>query len=318
MIISRAPYRISLFGGSTDYPSYYSKYEALLLGFTINHYCTTIIRHVPPILNNKYILKYSKTEKTDESKLIEHDGCRGLVQFYNVPSIEIDILDDLPARTGIGSSSSFIVAGATGICTLFGYKSTKKQLALDAINIERKLLKEPGGIQDQIWASYGGMNSIRIRQNGDFIVKPLPISDEFKEELNKHLLLFYTGEQRQSFDLAQSHDTMNGYKTDVHNIAYEALGAFTSEDIQQIGNLLNESWLAKKKIAKNITSDNIDKIYSYAITHGAIGGKLLGSGTSGFMVFIVIDKTKEFIECMEQCNLIHVNYGLDNQGATII
>src|SRR5208337_3495679 len=145
------------------------------------------------------------------------------------------------------------------------------------------LLKEPGGIQDQIWASYGGMNSIRIRQNGDFIVKPLPISDEFKEELNKHLLLFYTGEQRQSFDLAQSHDTMNGYKTDVHNIAYEALGAFTSEDIQQIGNLLNESWLAKKKIAKNITSDNIDKIYSYAITHGAIGGKLLGSGTSGFM-----------------------------------
>lgn len=319
MKIARAPYRVSLFGGSTDYPSYYSLYGSLLIGFTIDSYCYVCSRFIPPILIDKYIISYSKVERTQTVDDIQHDGCRGVLQYFNnIKGLELNLTGDLPARTGIGSSSSFIVACVYSLNTLLKRETTKKQLALDAIHIERNILKEPGGIQDQIWAAYGGMNSIEIKQNGDFFVKPLPVSEEFKQQLKKHLLLFYTGGQRQSFNLAKSHDIVNDYKSEIQAVAHSALEAFVQEDIIKIGRLLRQSWYLKKNITKDITSDNIDKTYNCALEHGAIGGKLLGSGTSGFMVFVVMDKMKEFIENMKKCNLQHIDYDFDNVGAKAI
>lgn len=320
MKIARAPYRISLFGGSTDYESYYSQYGSLLLGFTINAFAYVCMRRIPSIFENKYIIRHSHVEKVNTLDEIKHSGFRGTLKFFNEKDIEINFLGDLPARTGIGSSSSCIVATLYAINTLLGKQPTKKELATDAIYIERELLKEPGGIQDQIWASYGGMNSIEIKKNGDFFVKPLPVSEEFKQNLKSHLLLFYTGEQRQSFDLAQSHDTVQtiSFKHEIRLLAEEALEAFTSENIFKIGYLLHKSWLAKKGISKDITSDKIDILYESALRCGAIGGKLLGSGTSGFMVFVVLDKQKQFIENMQKHGLICVDYNFDNNGTEII
>ena len=318
MKISRTPYRISLFGGSTDYESYYSKNGSLLIGFTIDSYCYVATRFITPVFEEKFILQYSKTEKVFESKDIQNNAFRGVIQFLDVDKVEIHFLTDLPSQTGVGSSSSCIVGTLNALYTLYGKTVSKKQLSDEAITIERKNLKEPGGIQDQIWAAYGGMNSIEVKRDGSFFVRPLSVSSEFKQELKETLLLFYTGGTRQSFELAASHDKETIYKKNIHHYANKALSAFEDENIYDIGKLLHETWIAKKSISDNISSIEIDKIYEYAINNGAIGGKLLGSGQKGFMAFIVIDKQEKFIEKMQSIGLRHINYNYDNMGSEII
>ena len=186
MIISKTPFRVSLFGGSTDYESFYSKYGSLLIGFGINKYCYTSVRETPSIFDYLTRVSYSKVEIVNDNDNIQHNGVRGVLTYLNKhKGYEIAHMSDLPSQTGTGSSSSFIV----GLLNCFTRDWSPKMLAQAAINVERKLLEEAGGIQDQIWAAYGGMNSIGISKDGSFCVRPLPVSEEFKQEFMNRIFI---------------------------------------------------------------------------------------------------------------------------------
>lgn len=285
MIISKTPYRISLFGGSTDYESFYSEHGSLLVGFTINKYIYITLRNNPNIFNFQSKISYSKLELVKNNRDIQHHGIRGVLEYYNLldTRLEIICLSDLPAQTGVGSSSSLIVGLINALKNKEKY--TSKQLANYAIDIERKYLKEPGGIQDQIWAAYGGINSITINNDGDFFVKPLPISEEFIKYFLDHTFLIYTGDTRESYNIANSHNT-NSYDVNKHEllaIAKEGYQAFCNENTIEIGRLLKQSWNSKKQISNLICNKNINNLMNNLYYYGMIGGKLIGSGGSGFI-----------------------------------
>lgn len=318
MIISRTPFRVSLFGGSTDYPYYYSRNKALLVGFTLDKYCYITLRKTPSILKYKTKVSYSKIEEVENNKDIQHPGVRGTLSCYQIKDgIEITHMSDLPAQTGIGSSSSFVV----GLCNcveklLYPDEiSSAKQLATTAIEIERHILKEAGGIQDQIYAAYGGFSSIHINEDGTFEVKKLPISEEFISEFLARCVLIYTGNSRNSFDLAKSHNKNVSEKSEIHELAKRGYQAFIDGSIDCVGDLLRESWNVKKSLSNSISNEEIDSIYSQMIDQGMIGGKLLGAGGSGFIFGVCEDDTaarrirKKFTS---------VDFGYSEKGSEII
>lgn len=326
MLISRTPYRISLFGGTTDYEEYYSKHGSTLIGFAINKYSYLAGRRTPAILPYKSRFSYSQTEiieKDDCSfqdylRKIKHNGIRGVLEYLDTSyPLEISHFCDIPSQTGLGSSSSFVVGLLELVHALEGHTPSKKRLAKQAIYVERKLLNECGGIQDQIWAAYGGINSIHINNNGNFNVKPLPISTEFIDSFLSCSILVYTGNQRDSFKIANHSSSSECIKKDIHDICNEAYTYFCEEDIEKIAKLLSTSWDLKKRINKDITTDEVNDLYNYLKSQGMIGGKLLGAGNSGFIfgVFphcgckdILDSKIKERI----------VNFDIDYDGSKII
>lgn len=290
MIISKTPFRISIFGGSTDYPSYYMKHGSLLVGFTIDKYCYLSVKKTPKIFNYKTAVSYSRLEKVSKNSDIQHNGVRGVLQYFNIRyGLEINHLCDLPSQTGIGSSSSFIVGLINSISSLRNKDVSKNYLANTAIEIERNLLGEPGGIQDQIWAAYGGINSIHIRPDGSFEVRPMPISEKFKTSFLDRLALIYTGKTRRSFGIAEAHNDKKNHsaKRKIQSIAELGYNALADQDIDSVGQLLDESWRAKKNISDLISSDCIESLYSELKDNGMIGGKLLGSGGSGFILCVL-------------------------------
>tara|TARA_R110000744_G_scaffold190_7_gene760 strand:+ start:18054 stop:19016 length:963 start_codon:yes stop_codon:yes gene_type:complete len=290
MIISKTPFRVSLFGGSTDYESYYSKYGSLLVGFTIDKYCYTMVRKTPKILGYKTRVSYSKVEVLNDNSRIEHNGVRGVLEYLKIKyGVEIAHISDIPSQTGTGSSSSFIVGLLNAFYAIQNKKPTKKELAQEAIYIERKLLNESGGIQDQIWAAYGGINSIDINKEGDFQVKPLPVSSEFIEKFFSRCVLIYMGKTRKSYKIAKSHDCNSKYKENIQKIAHKGYKSFLDQDIDGVATLLNQSWEEKKRVSELVSSDEIDLRYKELKENGVIGGKLLGSGGSGFMFGILGD-----------------------------
>lgn len=290
MIISKTPFRVSLFGGSTDYESYYSKYGSLLVGFTIDKYCYTMVRKTPKILGYKTRVSYSKVEVLNDNSRIEHNGVRGVLEYLKIKyGVEIAHISDIPSQTGTGSSSSFIVGLLNAFYAIQNKKPTKKELAQEAIYIERKLLNESGGIQDQIWAAYGGFNSIDISKTGDFQVKPLPVSSEFIEKFFSRCVLIYMGKTRKSYKIAKSHDCNSKYKENIQKIAHKGYKSFLDQDIDGIATLLNQSWEEKKRVSELVSSDEIDLRYKELKENGVIGGKLLGSGGSGFMFGVLGD-----------------------------
>lgn len=314
MIISRTPFRISLFGGSTDYKEFYETNSTILIGFAIDKYIYITARHTPTIMPYHTSFKYAKSEQVDHNLKLKHDGARGVFEFLNNnDAIEINDLMDIPARTGLGSSSAFVIGLLNALYALYNKQITKRKLANEAIYIERDLLKEPGGIQDQIWASYGGVNSIEMDKDG-YKVKPLPVSQEFLEDLRQHSLIFYTGNQRNSFDIAQHSKKSHNIKEQIVQIAFEAYSCFQKEDIDKIGKLLDTSWQLKKEVSQNISNPYIDKIYNSLKYNGAIGCKLLGSGGSGFIYCIVKDKER----VSKNINLETLDYHYDYQGSKII
>jgi D-glycero-alpha-D-manno-heptose-7-phosphate kinase len=318
VIISKTPLRISLFGGSTDVPEFFSEHESLLLGFALNQYVYLLCRYTPRIQHYRTSLQYSKTEQVDDNILIQHDGCRGTLQHLDIQDgLEIVNLIDLPARTGLGSSSSYVVGLLNALNQLLHCKPARKlHLAQDSIHIERKLLNEAGGLQDQIWAAYGGVNSIHIDKQGDFKVRPLPVCKEFLNLFNQSMVLFYTGEQRNSFKIAASHNTEDAlpFKKQIKQIAEEALKAFAAEDIDKIGTLLDESWNQKRQTSPLISTPQIDELYKHVKRHGAIGAKLLGSGQSGFLLCITNDRHK----LIRNMDLQHVEFTFDHEGSKIL
>lgn len=321
MIITRTPYRLSLFGGSSDYPSFYSRYGSLLVGFTIDKYCYITLRQNHNIFDYKTRVTYSIIESVKNNFEIQNPGVKGTLEFKQVEDgLSIAVQGDLPARTGIGSSSSLVVGLIHALDVYQNGRETlsNKQIAQEAIKVERQILNEPGGVQDQIWAAYGGVNSIQILYDGSFYVRPLPVSIEFLQEFRSRSVLCHTGFSRNSFGIAASHDNKEsiGIKRQILNLAEHGLIAFENEDIEEIGTLLHRSWQLKRSISTEITNDHINGIYDKALDNGAIGGKLLGAGGNGFMFFVLKDDDKKGF--CDKLGLTAIDYDYSYRGSELL
>ena len=320
MIITKTPFRVSLFGGSTDYPSFYKEFGSLLIGFSIDKYCYLSLRRTPKIFPYRTLLNYSTTEMVNSNSNIKHNGVRGVLEYLGIRyGIELSHTSDLPAQTGTGSSSSFVVGLLNAFHTLRGKPPSKRELSEQAIFVERDLLKEPGGVQDQIWAAYGGFNSIEISRGGDFETKPMPLSPEFKESFLKRCVLLYTGKTRKSFKIASSHDTKKAikHKRAILNIAKSAYNSFAKQDICEIGEILDESWQRKREISPLVSNTEIDDLYNKCIGAGALGGKLLGSGGSGFLFFILKENSDKK-RTIKETGLTNIEFKFDEKGSVIL
>ena len=281
MIITRAPFRVSLFGGSTDYEEFYKEHGSLIIGSTIDKYTYTSFRLRPSIVSDHSVIAYSKLETPSQIKDIKHPLIRETLKYCNIKeSVDLHFFADIPSRTGLGGSSSFCVS----LLKSLNPHLSKKDMSKSAIEIERHVLNESGGIQDQIWASYGGFNIIEIKQNGNFFIRPLSISEEFVNHLLQSVILIYTNSQRTTNKIAESHENKN--KVDLLSIARESITCFNQENIADLGKLLLESWKIKKSFSNLISTSKVEEISNTLLANGFYGFKLLGSGGSGFMLGI--------------------------------
>jgi len=294
MIITRTPFRVSFFGGGTDYPDWYSQNGGIVVSTTINKYCYVVVRYLPPFFNHKYRIRYLRTENVNSITEIEHPSVRECLRYIN-PEIGIEMVhtSDIPARSGIGSSSAFTVGFLNALNALSGRLITKRELAADALKIEQEILQENVGSQDQVASAFGGLNKIEFGGPGNFVVTPIPVSRDKSEYLQSCLMLFFTGISRIANDIAaeQIRNTKNLYTEllEMSQLADHAVGAFSLAPealIKEFGRLLDESWQIKRGLTKIITTHAIDEMYSRAIIAGALGGKLLGAGGGGFMLLI--------------------------------
>lgn len=285
MIIVKTPLRISLFGGSTDYESFYKENGSFLIGTTIDKYSYLSMRFRPKILSKETLVVYSKMTYAKVLDDIQNPLIRETLRYGNVKDfVELFSFADIPSRTGLGGSSSYCVGLLYLINQLYGHLEDKKKLVKDAIKIEREILKESGGIQDSIWPVYGGLNSIEIHRTGEFSVKPLPITEDFRQELENSMVLIYTNEQRSQEEIAKSHNYKD--KIQILSLAREAYDCFVEEDIESIGELLYEAWKQKRALSPLISNLKVDTTISTVMDCEAYGAKLLGSGGCGFVLAI--------------------------------
>ena len=315
MIITKSPFRLSLFGGSSDYKDFFEKHGSFLIGTTIDKFNYLSIRKRPRIMPRKSILTYSMFEEVDHLDQITNPLIRETLKYFklNFP-IECNSFTDIPGRTGLGGSSSYCVGLSLALRKLIGLSTDKRSLANDAITIERAILKEAGGIQDQIWAAYGGFNSIEIDQTGKFEVKPLPVTSDFTEAFEASLLLIYTGAQRFSNSIAKSHE--NKDKTKIFALAKEAYDHFVKEDIKSIGQLLYANWKEKAKVSELISTNDIDSVIEEVMNYGAYGAKLVGSGGCGFVMVICEGDAKKRIEAAFRNEIL--DFKFEKDGASVI
>ena len=315
MILVKSPFRVSLFGGSTDYEEFYKEHESFIIGCSINKYAYLSLREKPQILSDESTISYSKFERIKKLEDIENNLIRETFKYFKIDkAIEFISFSDIPSRTGLGGSSSYCVGMSYLIRKFLNLKISKREIANDAIKIERGILKESGGIQDQIWAAYGGLGTISINKFGLFSVKPLPVTEEFKEELQKSMILIYSNGQRESDNIAKSHEKQD--KTEILRIARLAYQSFLSEDIKEIGELLHQSWLEKSKISKHISTESVDRIISQCMSMGAYGAKLLGAGGGGFVLVVCDPNTKKKIQETFHKNILEFKF--DNSGVSTI
>ena len=297
MIITRTPYRISFFGGGTDYAPWFREHGGAVLSSTINRYCYINCRFLPQFFNYRNRIVWSQIETVNEHNEISHPVVREVLKLYNIQGVEIHHDGDLPSRAGLGSSSAFTVGLIHALNALSGKISHKNDLVKSAIYVEQDLLSENVGIQDQIAVAYGGLNKIEIHPDGNFYVDPISISLNRKLELESRLLLFYTGTSRLSSEIAGDNiRQIPNNKIQLQQMrkmvdeAVEIL--YSDSDINAFGQLLEESWMLKRQLSSLISTNSIDEIYSTAKKAGAIGGKVLGAGGGGFMLFFVPDERK--------------------------
>ncbi|NQU61197.1 MAG: kinase [Rhodospirillales bacterium] len=324
MIISRTPFRVSLFGGGSDYPKWYLQHGGAVFGFAINKYCYLSVRPLPPFFEYRNRIVYSKVEMVNEISEIEHPAVRGVLEDMGIKiGLEIHHDGDLPARSGLGSSSSFTVGLLNTLSAMNGKELNKKTLAQEALRIEQQVIKEHVGSQDQIWASYGGINRIEFLKNGDFEVQPAGISEARQKILLDHLLLFFTGFSRFAPEIAKKQienlDKREKHLQAMTGLVDEALGVVKSDTrpITEIGEMLRETWRLKRELADNVSTPEIDEIYDAALEAGAIGGKLLGAGGGGFMLlFAKPENQPAVIEKLK--GLIRVKFGIDDVGSKIV
>lgn len=323
MIISRTPYRISFFGGGTDYPGWYRHHGGSVLATTLNKYCYISARYLPPFFAHRFRIVYSKTELCTAISEIKHPAVRGALQHLQFTrGLEIHHDGDLPARSGLGSSSSFVVGLLHALYALKGEMRNKHDLALESIYIEQELLRENVGAQDQTLAAYGGFNLIHFHPNGEITVRPMILPAERVKELNSHLMLFYTGIVRNSTDVAAFY--MPEIKAKQKQLS--AYGPMVEEareilikdrPLEEFGRLLHEAWLIKKSLSKEISRAEIDDIYEAALAAGAWGGKIIGAGGGGFLLLFAAPQVQAAIRTKLK-NLLEVPFEFENHGSQII
>jgi D-glycero-alpha-D-manno-heptose-7-phosphate kinase len=323
MIISRTPYRISFFGGGTDYPVWYKENGGAVLATTIDKYCYISCRYLPPFFEHKYRIVYSKIESVKDMSEILHPVVRAALDQMKIKEgVEIHHDGDLPARTGIGSSSSFTVGILHCLYALKGMMPTKRQLASEAIYIEREVLKEHVGSQDQIIAAVGGFNKITFAGDDDFQVAPVTLSKERLQFLQDHLLLYFTGFSRFASEVAKSQIENTPRKKHelfaMRQMVEEAISILNNSDsIIEFGKLLHESWRLKRILSDKISTSEIDEIYDASREAGALGGKLLGAGGGGFMLLFARPEDQPKIR-QRLSKLLQVPFKFGAQGSKIV
>jgi len=323
MIVSRTPHRISFFGGGTDYPSYYLKFGGKVLGVAIDKYCYLNVRYLPPFFEHKHRIVYSKIENINELDLIDHPSVRETLKYLNVDfGVSIHHDGDIPAKSGMGSSSAFTVGLLKSMHAIHGKMISKDELTKEAIHIEQNLIKENVGSQDQTFAAYGGLNSIDFLPNGEIVVNPIILTGERLHNLENNFLLYFSGISRIASEIAKDQiQNISKNETNLHemkNLVNEAYRILTGNgNIDEFGELLNYTWKLKKSLSNKISNSEVDKMYDLAMNAGAIGGKLLGAGGGGFMVFYVNQKNKSNVKNALK-NYLNIPFRFDFEGSQVI
>lgn len=322
MIITKTPFRMSFFGGGTDMEEYFRENGGAVLSTTFDKYCYVNVRHLPRFFDYSTELSYSKTERVTDIDAIQHPAIRNAMKMLDMHEIRLTYEADLPARSGLGTSSSFAVGMLNAFYALKGKYADKKKLADEAIYLERVLCNEAGGWQDQIAAAYGGMNRINFSADG-YEVLPVIISSERKEQLNNNLMMFFTGFTRFSSDIQKVNNVSALEKRsqlrEMHALVDTAEQILTDKhaELDDFGRLLDETWKLKKQTGSSITTGSIDELYEYGKKVGALGGKLLGAGGGGFMVFYVQPEKQSAVrEALRK--LMYVPFKFENGGTRVI
>lgn len=321
MIIIQTPFRMSFLGGGTDMPDYYKEYGGSVLSTTFNKYCYHTIKYLPPFFPYKNKLMYSKIEEFNNISEVEHPAVREAMRFLNIENIHITYDADLPARSGLGTSSSFAVGLLNGLHMLKGEKLTKMQLAEEAIYLERVLCREAGGVQDQLAVAHGGFNKYIFSSNG-IEVMPIRFQEKRKKELEDNLMLFFTGFTRFSSGIIQEQlkNTKNKLQelNEMNNLVKVGENILTQDSsLNKFGELLDYTWQLKKSLSKNISNSEIDEIYNRAKKVGAIGGKLLGAGGGGFILLYVPIEYQERVK-NELKEFLYIPFKFENEGTKIL
>ena len=322
MIITRTPFRMSFFGGGTDMKEFFNEHGGAVISTTFDKYCYVTVRHLPPFFDFKNELTYSKIERTSTIEEIIHPAIRNAMKYLNMSGIRLTYEADLPARSGLGTSSSFAVGMLNAFHSLNGVYASKKQLADEAIHLERDLCNEAGGWQDQIAASFGGFNRIDFSDNS-YEVAPIIISKQKKEQLNNNLMMFFTGFTRFSSDVQKANASGKIDKTqqklEMLRLVDEAEKVLQNKEsnLDDFGYLLNTTWNLKRQTGSAISTNSIDELYDKGIKAGALGGKLLGAGGGGFLVFYVTPEKQESVRHAMQ-DLLYIPFKFENDGTKVI
>ena len=324
MIITRTPFRISFFGGGTDYPDWFRERGGGVLATSIDKYCYISVRVLPPFFAHRYRLVYSVVENVVEIEEIQHPAVRAVLKWTGADrGLEIHHDGDLPARSGLGSSSSFTVGLINALRALDGRLVSKEELARDAIHVEQCVIKEPVGSQDQISAAFGGFNRIEFLPNGMFDIQPIILPLERQQALEQHLMLFFSGVSRFSADVAKTKiENLKNRCTELttmYQMVTEGLDILRSpsRSLDEFGRLLHEGWMLKRRLSDRVSTQHIDDIYETARSAGAIGGKVLGAGGGGFLVFFVPPEKQACVKARLN-GLIHVPFKFDTAGSRVV
>ena len=324
MIITSTPLRISFFGGGTDYPIWYREQGGAVLSTTIDKCCYITCRRLPPFFEYHSRVSYSKVENVGRNDEIQHPSVRACLQHLGISEgVEVHHVADLPARTGLGTSSAFTVGLLKALYALNNQMRDKKTLANEAIYVEQELLGEAVGAQDQVSAAYGGFNRIDFRQSGDIDVKRMLVSQDRVTELEQHLVLFFTGFSRIASEIAQEQLRMTPHKSNELSAMLqlvdeaEAIVSNPHQSLHDFGRLMQESWQIKRSLTNKISNANIDEIYEAGLGAGALGGKLLGAGGGGFMLFFVPPERRQALR-MRLKKLLCVPFTFSNKGSEVV
>ena len=322
MIISRTPYRISFFGGGTDYPAWYLKHGGQVLSTTIDKYLYISCRYLPPFFEQSLRLVYSKIEMCQHSSELNHPSAREVMQFLGIDNgLELHYNGDLPGRGGLGSSSAFTVGLLNALYAYKGQMVSPHRLAMESIHIEQDIIKETVGSQDQTNVAYGGFNKIRFKQNGEITIDPVTISYERIQALDENLMLFYTGILRTAEKVAKSYVNIIEEKEKqlllMHDMVDEAIELIVNGNLDDFGYLLNDTWQQKRSLSKMVSNSQVDEIYASAINAGALGGKLSGAGGGGFLLlYVPVEKQPDVKQKLS--HLLHVPFNFQPTGSQII
>jgi D-glycero-alpha-D-manno-heptose-7-phosphate kinase len=324
MIITRTPLRISFFGGGTDYPVWYREFGGAVLSTAIDKCCYLTCRWLPPFFDFHSRVSYSRVENVDHNSAIEHPSVRGCLEYLGIDEgVEIHHVADLPARTGLGTSSAFTVGLLLGLYALRDQMRNKHALASDAIHVEQDVVKEAVGSQDQVSAAYGGLNRINFNTDGSFDVKQVIASRGRLAALQQHCALYFTGFSRTASEIAKEQIRVTPQRKHELDLMFqmvdeaEAIVANPNRPLDEFGHLLHESWQVKRTLTRSITNTSLDEIYEAGRSAGALGGKLLGAGGGGFMLFFVPPERRQALR-MKLKNLLRIPFGFSNRGSHVV